>query len=102
MGSTKKVTTTEEKIYSWIAKNLYPEDYKFSDIEIAVFKDAVRLGSISNCHALDSISLTDYLSMPIKSVREKIGLECNLILAYYEVEKKRYPDSPASQRLLDN
>ena len=102
MGSTQKVTTTEEILYTWIAKNLYPKDYKFNDIEIEVFKNAVRLGSISNCLALDSIQLSNYLEWPIKSVREKIGLECNLLMAYYEVEKNRYPDSISSQRLLDN
>ncbi len=101
MGSTKKVTTTEENIYTWIAQNLYPKDYKFSDTEISVFKDAVRLGSISHCQPLDSINLSDYLQLPVKTVREKIGLESNLILAYYEIEKKHYPESVASQRLLD-
>jgi len=28
-------------------------------------------------------------------------LEKDLILAYYKLEKKRYPDEPESQRLMD-
>jgi len=102
MGSTKKVTTTEEQLFSLIAQYLYPKVYQFGEKEIAVFKDAVRLGYISGCAALDNVDFRKYFSLPLYAVREKIGLEVNLLRAYYEIEKKRYPDSPASQRLLDS
>ena len=102
MGSTKKVTTTEEQLFSMIAKYLYPKVYQFGEQEIAVFKDAVRLGYISGCAALDEVDFKDYLNLPLYKVREKIGLEVNLLRAYYEIEKKRYPDSSASRRLLDS
>ena len=102
MGSTKKVTTTEEQLFSLIAQYLYPKVYQFGEKEIAVFKDAVRLGYISGCAALDEIDFKQYLGLPLRAVREKIGLEINLLRAYYEIEKKRYPDSIASRRLLDS
>ncbi len=102
MGSTKKVTTTEEHLFSLIARHLYPKVYQFGEQEIAVFRDAVRLGYISGCAALDEIEFEDYFGQPLHRVREEIGLEVNLLRAYYEIEKKRYPDSPASQRLLDS
>ncbi len=101
MGSTKKVTTTEEQLFSLIAQYLYPKVYQFGEKEIAVFKDAVRLGYISGCAALDEIDFKQYWGLPLRAVREKIGLEINLLRAYYEIEKKRYPDSIASRRLLD-
>lgn len=101
MGSTKKVTTTEEQLFSLIAQYLYPKIYQFGEHEIAVFKDAVRLGYISGCTALDKVDFREYLSLPLYKVREAVGLEVNLLRAYYEIEKKRYPDSPASRRLLD-
>jgi hypothetical protein len=101
MGSTKKVTTTEEQLFSLIAKYLYPKVYQFGEQEIEVFKDAVRLGYISDCAALDEVDFKKYLDVSIRALREKIGLEVSLLRAYYEIEKKRYPDSPASQRLLN-
>ena len=101
MGSTKKVTTTEEKLYAWVSKYLYPNEYKFDDQSIKVFKDAVRLGAISDVQALDNIDFEPFLDMDLKSIRAAIGLESNLLLAYYEIEQQRYPDSIASQRLLD-
>jgi len=102
MGSTKKVTTTEEQLFSLVSQYLYPKVYQFGEQEIAVFKDAVRLGYISGCAALDEVDFKRFFDLPLRRVREEIGLEVNLLRAYYEIEKKRYPDSTASQRLLDS
>jgi len=101
MGSTKKVTTTEEKLYAWISSNFYPENYKFDEQAIRVFKDAVRLGAISNVQSLDNVNFETYMDKSLKNVRQLIGLESQLILTYYEIEQQRYPDSIASQRLLE-
>ena len=49
MGSTNRVTTMEEKLYSFFTKNIYPKSYKFNDEDLIVYKNAVRLGYISNC-----------------------------------------------------
>ena len=101
MGSTNKVTTTEERLYTLIAQYLYPKVYKFGDEDIDVFKDAVRLGYISDCQSLDEFDFTPYLDEPIKILRQALGLESDLLLAYYKIEKRRYPHSITSQRLLD-
>jgi len=101
MGSTKKVTTTEEKLYAWISSNFYPENYKFDEQAISVFKDAVHLGAISNVQPLDSVNFESYMDKSLKDVRQLIGLESQLILTYYQIEQQRYPDSIASQRLLE-
>lgn len=101
MGSTKKVSTTEEQLFSLISQYLYPKIYQFGEQEIAVFRDAVRLGYISGCVALDDVDFREYFDQPLHAVRDRIGLEVNLLRAYYEIEMKRFPDSPASRRLLD-
>lgn len=101
MGSTHKVTTLEEKLYSLISKHLYPKVYQFDDEAIHVFKDAVRLGFLSDCQPLNQVKYEDYLDCSLREIREKIGIEKDLILAYYRIERKRYPNSKASLRLLD-
>jgi len=100
MGSTKKVTTTEETLYSWISKYFYPNVYKFSDEDLNVFRDAIRLAYISSCQPLDEIDFDTYLDKSLTTIRNDIGLEKELILAYYAIEKKRYPHAVESQRLL--
>jgi hypothetical protein len=97
-GSTNRVTSSEESLYTFFAKHLFPKQYRFSDQEIHVYKDAVRLGFISDCHALDKIDFTQLAHLSINQVREHIGLEQTLLAAYYQIEKKRYPNSFASQR----
>ena len=101
MGSTNKVTTLEEKLYTLVSKYLYPKVYQFKDEEIRIFKDATKLGYISDCHPLDKVDYDKYLDWPLRDIRRDIHLECDLILAYYAIEQKRYPKSKASQRLLD-
>jgi hypothetical protein len=101
MGTTNKVTTTEETLYATIAKNLYPKVYQFDDDDIEVFKNAVRLGYISSCQALDQFDFYPYLKKPLKILREDLGLEKELLLAYYRIEKARYPYAPECRRLLD-
>jgi hypothetical protein len=100
MGSTNRVTTTEEKLFSLAAKYLYPGPYKFSDEEIHVFQDAVRLGFVSDCEPLSGIDYTQHMDLSIGQIRERIGLEPDLLKAYYRIEKRRYPDDVASQRVL--
>lgn len=101
MGSTNRVSSTEEKLYTLAAKYLYPGPYKFNDEEIQIFKDAVRLGYISDCQSLDKVDYAAYLDWEISALRNELGLEPNLLRAYYEIEMKRHPEDKASRRLLD-
>ena len=100
MGSTNKVTTLEENLYALASKHLYPKVYQFDDEAIRIFKDATKLGYISDCQPLDRIDYAKYLDWKLRDIRHDINLEGDLILAYYRIEQKRYPKSKASQRLL--
>jgi hypothetical protein len=101
MGSTNKVTTVEENLYALISKYFYPKVYQFDDEAIRIFKDAVKLGFISDCQPLEQVDYERHLDGELRDIRRQIGLETDLILAYYQIEKRRYPQSKASQRLLD-
>lgn len=101
MGSTNRVTATEERLYSLFAKYLYPKAYQLDNEDIHVFKDAVRLGYISDCQSLAAVDYQALLDWTIGDIRAEIGLETSLLRAYYEVEHRRYPGNLASQRLLD-
>jgi len=101
MGSTDRVTATEERLYAFFAKFLYPREYRFTDDDVRIFKDAVRLGFVSDCKPLPQIDYSQYLHWPLREIRKALGIEEDLLRAYYAIEKRRYPTSPESQRLLD-
>src|SRR6185295_131573 len=65
MGSTGRVNTTEEFLYGLFAKYLYPRAYRFTEDDMSVFKDAVRLGFISDCRSLCRTDFTPYLDVPL-------------------------------------
>ena len=100
MGSSKKVTDSEHSLYAFIAKHIYPDVYKFTDHELSLFKDAIRLAYISNCSPLDKFQFDEWLDQPIGIIRDAVGIEADLILAYYGVEQRKYPQFITSQRLL--
>jgi len=99
MGSTNKVTSAEKKMYALVAKYLYPGPYKFSDEDIEVFKKAAHLGYVSDCQPLDKIDFTPYMDMPLKQAREALGIETDLLAAYYNIEQARYPEYRECQRI---
>jgi len=102
MGTTNKVGTTEEALYALVSKYLYPKVYQFNDTEISVFKNAVRLAYISDCKPLNEFDFRANAHRSLREVRYLLGLECDLLEAYFKIELARYPESRASQRLLNN
>ena len=100
MGSTNRVGSVEETLFTLIARYLYPKSYRFDDEDVAVYKDAVRLGYISDCKPLAEIRFGPMLDWSLQRIRKAVGVEEDLLHAYYSVEAKRYPKSVESRRLL--
>ncbi len=102
MGSTNRVGEWEEKLYGLFTKYFYPKNYRFSEEDFQVYKDAVRLGYVSDCQPLNTIDFPALGHLSIKAAREEIGIEIDLLRAYYQIEARRYPDSYESQRLRNS
>jgi hypothetical protein len=100
MGTTDRVSTTEETLYAIFAKYLYPKEYRRTDDDLRVFRDAVKLGFVSECRSLASVDYVRYLDWPLGDIRRDLNLEEDLLRAYYAIEGRRYPHAFESQRLL--
>ena len=100
MGSTKEVSSVEEALYGFISRYIYPSGYSFSAENLAVYRDALRLGTISGCVSLADINYRDHFARSITEVRALLGVEPDLLTAYYRIEKRRYPAVRESQRLV--
>jgi hypothetical protein len=101
MGSTNRMSASEEKLYEVFARYLYPKTYRFGDEDVQVFRDAVRLGYISDCVSLAQVDYPQLADRSIDDVRAHLGVERDLLEAYFRIERRRYPHSVESQRLLD-
>jgi hypothetical protein len=66
-----------------------------------VFRDAVRLGYVSDCVPLHAADYEPLLDLTLEEARRALGIETDLLRAYYAIERRRHPDSPESLRLLD-
>lgn len=100
MGSTGVVSTVEETLFCKIARHLYPRIYRFDHEDEEIFRDAVKLGAISQCQPLDRADFSPLLDVPLAEARAALGLEPELIEAYYRVEQRRFPGAKASARLI--
>jgi hypothetical protein len=100
MGSTNRVGAVEETLFTLIARYLYPKTYRFDDEDVAVYKDAVRLGYVSDCQPLAEIRFGPMLGWSMRRIRKTVGVEEDLLRAYYAIEARRYPKAVESQRLL--
>ncbi|MGD2113396.1 MAG: hypothetical protein PVI50_08425 [Gammaproteobacteria bacterium] len=101
MGSTKRVHCPEAWLFGVLARRAYPPPYRFDAAAVRIFHDAVRLGGISVCQALDRIDFPRVTDLPLREIRRQVGLEEDLLLACYRIEQTRYPQSRASRRLLE-
>lgn len=100
MGSSNRVGGIEERLYTLIARYLYPTSYRFDDQDVQVYRDAVRLGYVSDCRSLAEVDFGPLLDLPLQRVRGELGIEEDLLRAYYAIEQRRYPRSIESARLL--
>lgn len=100
MGSTDRCSSHEQTLFGFINKVLYPKPYRFKEDGMKVFRDAAALAYVSDCLPLEEVDFKPLLDLPLREVREVVGLEVDLLQAYYRIEARRYPDCKASQRLL--
>lgn len=100
MGSTKRMTTSAMELFSAVAERLYPKAYRFPAAAARVFRDAVHLGAVSDCHPLDMVDFNELMELPLREVRRKVGVEEELLVAYYKIESRRNPGVTSSRRLI--
>ena len=101
MGSSKKMRRWRRNLFMFISKYLYPEGYKFGEEERFVFYCGVMAGE--KCPTdLSKVNFKKLLHYKIQGVREKLGIDKELLKCYYCFEKKCFPQSLESQRLVDS
>lgn len=100
MGSTRQLHIYEEKLFALISHYLYPRAYRFSQDDLTVFHKAVHLGMVSGCRALNTIHYEYLMENSLSEARRILGIEEELLAAYYRMEKAQFPDAPESQRLI--
>jgi len=101
MGSTRRLSATEESLFAVVAQLLYPGIYRFTDEDVKVFRDGVRLAFVTEPQPLNQVDYASLMECSLVGIRHALGIEVPLLRAYYAIEKRRYPHSPESQRLLD-
>lgn len=100
LGSVCKGTMTEQVLHAYISRHLQTMLSSLNEQDQVVFREGVKMAFISGCVALDRFEFKDWLEQPLRVLRDAIGLEQEILLAYYAVEQRRFPQNLACARLL--
>jgi hypothetical protein len=102
MGSTKKMPRWRRNLFMFCSKHLYPEGYRFGEEERFVFNMGVALGSVNqvDLSVAGKHLSTIWLDLPVTFLRKSFYIDTELLKSYYRIEKKLFPNSAESQRLL--
>jgi hypothetical protein len=99
MGSTKKMFRWRKGLFAFCAKYLYPEGYKFCEEERLIFNIALEAGK--RCPTdLSKFDFKKHKHHSLDGLRSKLGIDKNFLRYCYEFEKKCFPDSLESQRVI--
>lgn len=99
MGSTGKFRSFDRRLFTLLARYLYPRAYRFDLEDIQVFNEASELGKKWNRNSLYDLDFALYNQATLADLREIAELDLPSICSYNRSEKLRYPSDPASQRL---
>ena len=99
MGSTKKMWRWRRNLYMFCAKYLFPQEYRFGEEERFIFNMGVKAGSVCTTD-LSEVDFTKIKNKKLKKIREELDVDKIFLRGIYKVEKKCFPDSEESQRLL--
>jgi len=100
LASSKKAMLPEHRLYAEVNRHFNKCANLFEETESNIFRDGIRLGYLSFCAPLDNFDFKPWHDFSLRDVRDAIGLDPEVLLAYYAVERHRHPHSTASQRLL--
>lgn len=75
MGSSKRLSFFKQELFLAIARFLYPTTYRFSQAERQIFREAAKLGRLSNCPALADVDFRSLMDQPISRIRATLGLK---------------------------
>jgi len=98
MGSTKSMPRWKRNLFMFVTKYIYPDGYRFYEEERYVFYSGVMAGSKCGVD-LSMVEFGKYLDYKVSALRQKFGIEKELLDCYYCLERKCFPNSPESQRL---
>lgn len=100
IASTQKGSLPEHRLNAEITRHFSRSEIQLSGSENAVFKEGIKLAYMSSCAPLDDFEFEPWHACSLGDLRDAVGLETELLRAYYLLEKHHYPHSRESQRLL--
>jgi hypothetical protein len=99
MGSTKAVSSLEQRFFKFVVSNLYPEPYKISRALLAAYDLGVEAGREFGVQNLHLLRREDMLDRPLGQIRRDLQIDTDRLRQFYARERDALPGTLASLRL---
>jgi len=101
MGTNKDCPDWQFWVFKKIARHFYPKPYKFRKTDLIAFDLGFAMGQTCRVKKIQNMMLNSshYLDLPVKEIREKLGINVRKLRATYRKEKLLIPDTFESKRL---
>ncbi len=99
VGSTKKWGNLQMALYQFIATNLYPKRYKFSNFDMEIFIFAVELGAKYARCDLSKLKYSILADMRLSEIRQVMIKDFSLVLLGFQQEEERFGETVCTERL---
>ncbi len=99
MGTAKKISWLEYRIFKFVLAYLYPEPYRIPKFLQPAFDLGVKCGQETGAKDLYKRQLKELRGLTLCEARRQAGIDLDVVRKYYEIEQQQIPFTIASLRL---
>jgi hypothetical protein len=99
MGATRSVSRLGLAVFRFFVRWLYPPSFRLSGAHLRVFDLAFQEGLAAGTCRLDEYPLERHLQLPVRELRERVGLRPDALRRAFGRERALLPDTAESVRL---
>lgn len=100
MGASGSLSRAQQALFRLIARHLYRGEYRFTPLDASVFDLAVEVGRHAGCSAVHMVDFAALFYQPLTLIRNALGVQLDVLRSAYAIERSRWPNTPASRRLV--
>lgn len=101
MGTCPTIHQFETWLFKKISTYLYPKPYNFSKDNLEVYDLGLQAGKDSASEAIYDFPIEEYKDNTIGELRQKVGIDFEMLKEVYRKEHDLFPDTAVSKRLVD-
>jgi hypothetical protein len=99
MGNARRARKWHMRLFRALARYAYPGIYRMARTDLVAYEIGIRLGRQAGRRDIHLFPFETHATTPLGLLRRQLAIEKDELRNAYAEERRRLPDTPASQRL---